>query len=413
MGRQSIEDLVRESQSVDRLACVGDDRHRPGRQAELSQPSPDGLDPAWVDFVDEVADVPRWRCSGRRLAANQCLDERRRQRAFAGTELADRERRRRPDRRVDARREPRERPAEDRVGLGGGQEIARRVRAEPSAIGSSPRAGSYSAISMNRANVIGPSRRISASDRGEQGGIRRNVGGRTRDAPQVHGDRRPSARRRPGPTRVWPPRRIGSRRVDGRGRQVAQPSVVDPLMKQQVRREAVRRRGPAGLVSPGAMGEEDPAIDERGIAQLGKDRPQPARARPIQRGAEDRSRRPLPGDTGPEPSLLDERARPRAGVSLQPCQARRRRPTGHDQLGRWIARDAADEPEPRDDAVGDALRRSREPEPPREQDEVQRPIDVDPEPPAAAQVARPRIPPARQASGERRCPWRGQAAPRA
>ena len=113
---------------------------------------------------------------------------------------------------------------------------------------------------MNRAKVIGPSRRISSRIASTQLRVRGHVLRRPRDALQVH-DRPPSTSRSPGPTRVWPPRSDRDRRVaDGR-RQRPQPRIGDPVRQQQVAREAVLGARPAPLVRAEPVGEQDPAVD--------------------------------------------------------------------------------------------------------------------------------------------------------
>ena len=114
---------------------------------------------------------------------------------------------------------------------------------------------------MNRANGIGPSRRISSriardevrvapGERPESAGTsRRSSAPDAVLGPSLIGAGRGPAGR-PGPTRVWPPSTTGIGRVAAGLVSVAQPRVADPFGKQQVGREAVLGRGPAGLSAP-------------------------------------------------------------------------------------------------------------------------------------------------------------------
>ncbi len=146
---------------------------------------------------------------------------------------------------------------------------------------------------MNRANVIGPSRRISSRMRSASGSscpTDARSGGGTRRRPgsgpcQVHV--RPMMSRGPGPTSVCPPRRIGIGAADGGGRQGVQPRVRDPVGEQQVRREPVLRVRPERLVRAESMGEEDARVDDGGVAQPGHVVAERLGAVPVEERAQD------------------------------------------------------------------------------------------------------------------------------
>ena len=167
---------------------------------------------------------------------------------------------------------------------------------------------------------------------------------------------RPSARRgrpadaragRPGPTSVWPPSRIGIGAVDGgRGQLRAATDRRSRSGEQQVRGEAVLGRRPARLVGAEPVGEEDPAVDDRRVGELGQVRAERPRAVAVEQRAEDRRpdrallRRRGSGGRAPRPS-----ARVREAVwRFEPGEARRGGPAGDEELARRsaaVARTAA------------------------------------------------------------------------
>ena len=214
---------------------------------------------------------------------------------------------------------------------------------------------------MNRANVIGPSAAISARRRstsssssptasGSGSGIADEAGhdgGR-----RCVGHRRPlSAYRTPGPTRLWPPRRIGtsaaaadavrSRSHGSRTRSARSRSLANRSSGGgHPRSSAPRRWARSTRVS---MRAPSASARRAGPATPGPSRssssPEDAAGRPAVRAAERR-----PDAAVRRPALLDQRPRPRPGVRLEPAQVGGGRPTGDEQLGPGIG---GKRPEPR------------------------------------------------------------------
>ena len=110
----------------------------------------------------------------------------------------------------------------------------------------------------------------------------------------------------------------------------------------------------------------------------------PARSARLAARAARRARRLGEPARRPKAALLDERPHPRRGGALQPGQGGRRGPAAHQQLRPAVGRDGPDGRHAgRDRTKVDALGAGSI----AEQDELERPVDVDRQPPAAPEVA--------------------------
>ena len=94
------------------------------------------------------------------------------------------------------------------------------------------------------------------------------------------------------------------------------------------RSEANRSSATGQSVSsaPEPMGEQDPRVDDRGLAESREVVAERPRTVALEQCAEHGGGRPLAGAPRPHPALLDERPGPRRGVRLQPGEVGRRRP---------------------------------------------------------------------------------------
>ena len=186
----------------------------------------------------------------------------------------------------------------------------------------------------------------------------------------------------PGPTRVWPPRRIGIGAVGRRRASAAQPRVGDPLRQQQVGGEPVLGGRPARLVGARADGRAGPGCRRAPRRRAGPGAPRATRAGPsrtIRAARRATERRPAAGPSSrarPQAALLDERARPRrrcaarasasvaadvrpaTSSSARGSAATARTPASRARRGRDVDRDAAS-PRDRRAARGRAGRRCR------------------------------------------------------
>ena len=197
MRRQRVEHLVPEHEPLDRGLVV--------RFDDVAEARPQLLEATRLDLHRPVAEG----LGEVGLGRPDAVDERRRQRPGAGAVLADRERRRASQRGPHVDREPGDRLAEDRMGLGRREEVA---------VASRPRGGAavVAALGVVERELHEPGERHRAR-RGDLVADRRlelrvaldqvEVQGRD-PAEAVHRHR--SARRMPGPTSVWPPRTIGT-----------------------------------------------------------------------------------------------------------------------------------------------------------------------------------------------------------
>ena len=254
---------------------------------------------------------------------------------------------------------------------------------------------------MNRANVHRPvARDLGADPRDERLVLADRVEVRGRVAPEarrhVHRAARvaPTTSRSPGPTSVWPPSRIGiGRRGGGRASASRSHGSAIRVGEQQVRREAVLGGRPARLVRARAGGRAGPAC-RRSRRRRSAARWSPERARPV--AVEQRARardagrplaRPAPRAEGRAPR---QRARARRRRALEPGERRRR--TSGRRRGARPRGSRGHGADGRRAAVRDGARGRRRSRPPTaaEQDEVERAVEVDRQPPAAAQVGRPR-----------------------
>ena len=200
------------------------------------------------------------------------------------------------------------------------------------------------------------------------------------------------------------------RRIAGGLGERPQPRVGDALGEEQVARRAVLERRPAALVRAEPVGQQDPAVDDRRIAPAapGADRATPVRrARGAPRGrtpAAAGRRRPCAG-RAPRRAT---RVRDAVAVSSQAMVVADVRPAtsssaadpqrrpGSPPSRRWTASRSA----------GVRCRAQRA----AEQDEVERGVDVDAEPPDAAPIV-DRHARFGQPAGQRRCRCRGRAGP--
>ena len=268
---------------------------------------------------------------------------------------------------------------------------------------------------MNRANVIGPSRAISSwmratrpsscptASRSGTGSRRRP--GVTSMAPAPASRRRTS--RTPGPTSVWPPSRTGIGAAAAEA--VSSRSHGSAIRSASSRSEAKRSsaRGPAGLLGTDPVGEQHAAVDDRRVREARRDG---RRASPARRGRGAR-RGPSRAAVGTrrgrgrlgqarcrtQAALLDPGPGPRRAVPLEPGQRRRGRPAGDQQLGARVGGDGANACDPRlEERQVDVAALAAG----ADEDEIERPVDVDREPPAPPQVvdleARDLLEPARQ-----------------
>ncbi len=136
------------------------------------------------------------------------------------------------------------------------------------------------------------------------------------------------------------------------------------------------------------MGDQDPRVDDRGLAQSREVVAERRRTVALEECAEDGCRRPLAGAPRPQPALLDEGPGPRRGVHLQPGEIGCRDAPGDHQLGSRVIDDGADRAEDRPHPRGVLARQVRLPSPTHEH-QVERAVDVDTEPcPTTAVVDR-------------------------
>ena len=246
---------------------------------------------------------------------------------------------------------------------------------------------------MNRAKVIGPSRRISAriasSSSGSDGDVRRRSAGRA-SGPST----RPAGRatsRSPGPTSVWPPRSDRDRRVAARTRSA--PAATD---RRSARGAAGRSRtGPPALgqlrsSAPNRWASSTRRVDER---RVGRARPAARRGPRARRG---RAAAPRLERTG----RCSGGARPEAAL-LDRAPGSARRSTAPARRGRGRSRDRRRGARARVDGHGRGRRpsadrtRGRRRCPrrasaslgPASAGRVERRVEIDLEPPASAQVA--------------------------
>ena len=133
------------------------------------------------------------------------------------------------------------------------------------------------------------------------------------------------------------------------------------------------------------MGEQDPRVHDRGLAEALEVIAERTGAIPLEQLAQHGRGRPLAGTSGPEAALLDERTGPRRGVRFQPGEVRGRHPPADDELRPGIGDDRPDRVDDRADP-GPIGRRDQVAPSSAEQDEVERAVDVDPEPGPAAPV---------------------------
>ncbi len=248
---------------------------------------------------------------------------------------------------------------------------------------------------MNRANVIGPARVDLGADRGRRApGRSRRRRGPGRDAPQVragvHGYATPAAGARAG-ARV-------RRACDRRGRSGSAPPRRTASAPGATDRRSARGAGGPRRSGPrrAAMRPRPRRDDGRGGrgCRRGPPRPAPraacrATAGPSRSSSAPRTERGgrWPADRRPQAALLDERPRPRGDPPLEPGEPRADvRPAttssarGSAATARTAARRSVD---PVDDPGRRRGRTRRAPE----QDEIERPVDVDAEPPAPRRSA--------------------------
>ncbi len=95
------------------------------------------------------------------------------------------------------------------------------------------------------------------------------------------------------------------------------------------------------------MGQQDPAVDEGRIAQLGQARPERERSVGRQDRPEDRARRPLGQVTGErarraQAALLDQGADAAAGEAFEPGEGPCRGPAGDHELRPRVGQDPPD-----------------------------------------------------------------------
>ena len=175
---------------------------------------------------------------------------------------------------------------------------------------------------------------------------------RGEDRPRSESDRlirRSASRtsRMPGPTREWPPSRTGIVAPCGGHRQLAQPGIADRVgLGAGPSANRSSAAGPRRFVGTEPMGEQDPAVDEGRVAQLGQAGAEGGRRR-RGRGSSRAASGAAAGDdrrpatrTAPgrrtQAALLDQRPGPGSGRILRarpgprPRSGRRRpaRPTG-------------------------------------------------------------------------------------
>ena len=264
------------------------------------------------------------------------------------------------------------------------------------------------------------SRRGSARRAPSSSPTRVEVGGRVatqagRQRPSARAPRRPSASRSPGPTSVWPPSRTGIGASRPRPRQVAQPRVGDPLVRAAgPMRTGPRRAASRASSAPEPMRQQDPAVDDRARRRAAPGAspsdPGPSRSSSAPRT----ERRPAAGrrraSAGRAPrrapaSATRSRARARPGVVADVRPATRSSAAGSPATARTPV-------EPRRRPRRESAAQRRRPAA-AEQHEVERAVDVDAEPPAAAAGRRPRSPASRPASAGGRCRMAGPAVRRA
>ena len=169
-------------------------------------------------------------------------------------------------------------------------------------------------------------------------------------AAAAHVERRAA---RPGPTRLWPPSRIGigASRAD----RVSALSHGSRTRSGSRRSEANRSSGlgQRGFVRAEPVGHEHPAVDERRVAELGEPRAERVGPVAVQEEAQDGTRRASlrPGvrereaGAGAQAALLDERPHPAGGVPSRASAATPRssgrprpaRPGGRRRRARWPA----------------------------------------------------------------------------
>ncbi len=164
------------------------------------------------------------------------------------------------------------------------------------------------------------------------------------------------------------------------------------------RSDANRSSGsrPAPFVGPEPVGQQDPAVDDGSVPELGQGPGEAVRTVEIQDPAEQRAwRSPVRAAGRPQAALLDDRADAASRVRLEPAQRGRRGSTDHDQLRAAIAHDPGDVRQGRPQRPQGRVGEGRAPDRPnrrgagpvaRGEDDIERRIEVDRQAPAFAQV---------------------------
>ena len=404
MGREGVEDLVREDEADDRRVAVA--RWGIERVAVTGrlEPGANRLDPARLDLDRLIAD------DGGKLRsfAREAIEDRRGERPGPRPVLAEDERVRPAEPVPRVGDGPCERGAEDRMRLGRGQEVA-------VAAGSGGLVAVVAAIRVVQGEVHEPregdrpvprdllvdprDEGLVLADRVEVG---RGVAAEARG--HLHGAVRggpPTTSRTPGPTSVWPPSRIGigaaaadavSSRSHGsaipsaRSRSEAnRSSAAGQAASSAPRRCASRTR--VSTIAASANRARWPPSDPGPSRSRSAPRTDAggARGAGVRRARIGRLRQPR---RRPEPALLDPGPGPGGRMPLQPGERGGGRPSGDEQLGAPVGGDLADL-----EQAGSRGRRAglggQVVGPHAEQDEVERPIEIEAEAPAAAEVVHP------------------------
>ena len=346
MDGQRVEHLVAEDGTDDGFG----DRRGSGqdvRPPRVRQSRGDRLDAAGLDLDRVVRDRP----FEPRPVAPEAVEDRDRQGPVAGAVLAHDEPWRLAEPTPRLVEDAGDRPAEDRVRLGGRDEVAgpagpclrpavvaaRRVVQrevhEPDEghraagrISSRIRATSASSSPTASRSGAGSRRRPGVSSMAHPAG--------SPCAPDHEPDTRPDER---VPAQQDRDRCGRSRRGQG-----PQPRIRDPVGQQQVGREPVLGPRPARLVGAEPMGQQDPGVDERRVAEAREMLPERVRPVALEKRPEHGCSRALARDAGPHAPLLDEGPRPRCRPPLEPSDGRGRRPPGDEELRRWVGRDTTD-----------------------------------------------------------------------